>query len=158
MDFNKFLGKLDESKDKSFVRVSGKQLREAAGENADALKDSAQWYYVPQKEYGGFRHIVVENGPNDWAVYYLENIGGGASSGAADVSGLQGGMGSLLGAQRAGVGVDEARDLQRLSNYLLKEGTGEDNGVNLTGYAVQRKVAGDFATVLKECVAIVKQG
>jgi len=72
MDFSNFLGKLDESKDKGFVRVSGKQLREAAGETVEALKSSAQWYYVPQKEYGGFRHIVVENGPNDWAVYYLK--------------------------------------------------------------------------------------
>lgn len=157
MDFSNFLGKLDESKDKGFVRVSGKQLREAAGETAEALKSSAQWYYVPQKEYGGFRHIVVENGPNDWAVYYLENIGAGATGSAADVSGL-GDMGSFIGAQRAGVSTDEARDLQRLSDYLLNEGTGEDNGISLAGYAVQRKVAGDFATVLKECVSIVKQG
>lgn len=158
MDFSNFLGKLDESKDKGFVRVSGKQLREAAGETAEALKGSAQWYYVPQKEYGGFRHIVVENGPNDWAVYYLENIGAGATGSAADVSGIAGGMGSFIGAQRAGVSQEEARDLARLSGFLLNEGSGEDNGINLAGYAVQRKVAGDFATVLKECVSIVKQG
>jgi len=157
MDFSNFLGKLDESENNGFVRVSGKQLREAAGESAEGLKSSAQWYYIPQKEYGGFRHIVVENGPNDWAVYYLENIAGGATGAAADVSGL-GDMGSFIGAQRAGVPREEARDLQKLSNYLLKEGAGEDNGINLTGYAVQRKVAGDFATVLKECVGIVKQG
>lgn len=153
MDFNNFLGKLDESK--SFRRVSGRALREAAGENAESLKDSAQWYYIPQKEYGGFRHIVVENGPNDWAVYYLENIGAGGS--AADVSGMEGGMGNFIGAQRAGVDAQEARDLQRLADYLV-EGTGEDNGIDLSGFAVQRKVEGDFATVLKECVNIVKNG
>lgn len=153
MDFNNFLGKLDESK--SFKRVSGRQLREAAGESAESLKDSAQWYYVPQKEYGGFRHIVVENGPNDWAVYYLENIGAGGA--AADVSGMKQGMGDFIGAQRAGLSQEEARDLARLANYLV-EGAGEDNGVNLDGYAVQRKVEGDFATVLKECVNIVKNG
>lgn len=151
MDFNNFLGQLDESK--GFTRVSGRELREAAGDSAEALKDAAQWYYVPQKEYGGFKHIVVENGPNAWAVYYLENIGAGGG-GAADVSGM-GDMSSFLGNKRAGVSADEAKDLSRLASYLV-EGTGEDNGQSLEGYAVQRKVEGDFATVLKECVNIVK--
>lgn len=153
MDFNKFLGQLDESK--SFKRVSQKQLREAAGESAESLKDAGQWYYVPQKEYGGFRHIVVENGENDWAVYYLENIGGAGGGSAAKVGGQD--LSGLLGAKRVGATQEEARDLQRLANYLT-EGAGEDNGVDLSGYAVQRKVEGDFATVLKECVNIVKNG
>jgi hypothetical protein len=155
MDFGKFLNNLDENK--SFKRVSGRQLREAAGEDAASVAQGAQWYYVPAKEYGGFRHVVVENGANDWAVYYLENIGAGGAK--ADVSGMAGG-GSFIGAQRAGVAQEEARDLQRLADYLTEGnfGNGEDPGVDLSGFAVQRKVAGDFATVLKECVNIVKQG
>jgi hypothetical protein len=95
MDFGKFLNNLDENK--SFKRVSGRQLREAAGEDAASVAQGAQWYYVPAKEYGGFRHVVVENGANDWAVYYLENIGAGGAK--ADVSGMAGG-GSFIGAQR----------------------------------------------------------
>ena len=149
MDFGNFLNELDESK--SFKRVSGRQLKEAMGESAEGLKEAAQWFYVPQKEYGGFKHIVVENGPNAWAVYYLENIGG--SGGAArDVSGMAGG--GFLD-KKAGLSREEAKDLANLANYLA-EGAGEDNGQSLAGFAVQRKVEGDFATVLKECVNIVK--
>ncbi len=152
MDFGNFLSELNESK--GFKRVSGRQLKEAMGDSAESLKDNAQWFYVPQKEYGGFRHIVVENGPNDWAVYYLENIGG-AGGVVRDVSGMQGNSGFLD--KKAGLSKEEAKDLDRLANYLA-EGTGEDNGQNLAGWVVQRKVSGDFATVLKECVEIVKKG
>lgn len=153
MDFGNFLGQLDESK--SFKKISGKQLREAAGESATDITSDNKWFYVPTKEYNGARHIIKEEGPNAWVVYYLENIGV-AGGGAADTSGI-GDMSAFLGAKRAGIDAHEAKDLSKLAGYL-SEANGETNGVNLEGLVVVRKVAGDFATVLKECVGIVKQG
>lgn len=154
MDFNNFLNKLDESKD--FIRVSTRQLNEAMGDAAEPLKKGG-WYYVPTKEYNGFRHLVKENGPNDWVVYYLEYIGGSAGA-VRDVSSMASGGEAFLGAKRSGVSKDEARDLSRLANYLV-EGAGDskgiDNGVDLTGFVVQRKVAGNFSLVFKECTSIV---
>lgn len=152
MDFNKFLGSLDESK--KMVTVSGEKfLGEAAGDG--------KWYYVPKEEYGGFRHIVVEKGDNDWEVHYLEKVGG-AGGKKRDVSGIKG---ASFDAAKAST-QKEAKDIERLINYLseakgddaesLKQGQGEDNGVDLSGYVVQRSVTGDFAKILKECVDIVQ--
>lgn len=144
MDFDKFLGTLNESNgNNGFRRVSAQQLAESAGESVDGIKAQGR-YYVPQKEYGGFRHIVSEKGPNSWAVYYLDQVGTGAATVDDEAD-----WGEFEMAR------NEARDLERLRNYL-KEGNGEDNGINLDGFAVRRKVEGDFATVLKECVNIVK--
>ena len=85
MDFGNFLGQLDESK--SFKKISGKQLREAAGagESATDITSDDKWFYVPTKMYNGARHIIKEEGPNAWVVYYLEELGV-AGGGAADVS------------------------------------------------------------------------
>lgn len=150
MDFGNFLNELNEDKGFSVKQVSSKQLNEMAegtGESAADLKEDAKWYYVPTKEYGGFRHIIVESG-SGWGVYYLDQIAG-AGKEAADVSG----WGDEYEMSR-----NEERDLNNLRSFLLNEGSGEDNGVNLKGFVVRRKVEGDFATVLKECVEIVKKG
>jgi hypothetical protein len=141
MEFDKFLNALDES---AMLRVSKKQLLEAAGgEDPQGIKDGAEWYYVPKKEFGSFRHIVAQYGADDWAVYYLDQAGAGGDK--EDVSG----WGDLA--------LSRNEEVQRVGRYL-KEGKGEDNGVDLGAYIVSREVKGDFKKVLLECVDIVKKG
>lgn len=174
MDFNKFLGNLDEGKSIPGMRsISRRKLYEEVGESAEELKSTATWYYVPEKEYQGFRHIVVENSLDNWAIYYLDGIGTGSKE-SGGITGDEFGSGTTadysrafdmktdattVGAMRTGATFEEARDLSRLSKYLINEekGNGEDNGVNLTGYTIIRRITGDFATILKECVNIVSK-
>ena len=143
MEFNKFLNALDEG---AMVSISKKQLLEAAGEeDASSIKSGAEWYYVPKKEFGTFRHIVAEYSPDKWAVFYLDKAGAGGETVSTD------------GWNDVDLKKNENRELRRVGRYLA-EGKGEDNGVDLGDYVVQRKVEGDFKKILLECVEIVKKG
>ena len=158
MDYVDFLKKMDEN----VVRISSKQLNEEEGDDGASLVQQAEgadkWYYVPAKEYGGFRYLVIENSPDDWAVYFLDK---GLSTGnkAVDFG--------RFDAERMGLQRNdnydpeefqrENREVRKLGKYL-NEGKGEANGVDLNGYTVQRVVEGDFKKILLACVDIVKKG
>jgi hypothetical protein len=181
MDFNSFLGKLDESNSSGFRSFSGKTLFEdgaPGAATADGGSQSIAWAYIPEKQYGRNRHLVIEHTDNKWELLYLQ--GGGTTSAANknvyrdaddEVLGFQGGPAS-------GAPVGEARDLEKLVNYLmskpLNEGagsvsivgagtfTGTIEGANpglFDGWRILRSTGKtDFGTVLKECVQIVQNG
>ncbi len=153
MEFNKFLNALDEG---AMISISKKQLREAADDDmsfdSDAsLEGLGEWYYVPKKAFGKFRHVVVEHTPDKWSVYYLQPAGSGLED--DDEFNTKGDVGSALDLGR----VNDSKIVKRIGKYL-KEGKGESNGVSLDGYRVSHKITGDFKKILLECVEIVKKG
>jgi hypothetical protein len=174
MDFNSFLGKLDESNGSGFRSFSGKALYEAGvpGATADITAD---WFYVPEKIYKNSRHVVVEKG-NEWSLYWLVPYGkssGRINQDAVDAAADEFGYRSA----ETGLPVGEARDLEKLVNYLMEAapvsktaseavaqgfhvtGSGELNA-DISGWKFMPSmtVTGDFGTVLKACVELVQAG
>jgi hypothetical protein len=175
MDFNSFLGKLDESNGSGFRSYSGRALYE---EGAPGTQDVA-WAYIPEKQYGDNRHLVIEHTDGKWELLYLQ--GGRTAAAASDytdadseIAGFQNGP---VPGSTTGVPVGEARDLEKLVNYLMAKplneaapsvnvlglgtftGTIDGGSPDLfNGWKIGRSTGKtDFGTVLKECVQIVQK-
>lgn len=147
MDLNNFLGRLDESSAK-------KVLTEADSKTGEQLKGELgnKWAYIPEKEYGGFKHVVVEEGEDKWTIYYLDRVGKEAAAGDDDES-----WDNLdaLASQKQ----DEERLRRFVENGMtLNEEIEGDKSADLGEYIVQRKESGSFAEILEKCVAIVEKG
>lgn len=144
MDLNNFLGRLDET--------SVKKLSEANDKTGEDLKSEigSNWAYIPEKEYGGFKHVVVEEGEDKWTIYYLDQVGSAAAGDEEDWGDVD-----AFASQKQ----DEER-LRKFveSGMMLKEELEGDKDADLSGYIVQRKESGSFAEILEKCVAIVEKG
>jgi hypothetical protein len=179
MDFNPFLGKLDESNGSGFRSFSGKALYEdgvPGAATADGGSQSIAWAYIPEKQYGRNRHLVIEHTDNTWELLYLQ--GGRTVVGANDYTDADDEVLGFQNGSTSGVPVGEARDLEKLVNYLmakpLNEGassvsvlgagtfTGPVEGGPpelFNGWKILRSTGKtDFGTVLKECVQVVQRG
>lgn len=150
MDFSNFLDRLDES--------SAKVLKEWAGQGAidswssvpaevkSALTSvgvsKAEWAYMP----AGRDLIILEEGPNAWAVYSLKKtLGESKRRPSKMLNEAPGASGFEIGS------MDDDEDIgDRMA--ATAAGSGPSAGVGAT--LVQK---GDFASVLKECVSIVKE-
>lgn len=145
MDLNNFLGRLDESSVK-------KTLTEANEQTGEALKGELgnKWAYIPEKEYGGFKHVVVEEGDDQWSIYYLDQVGSAAAGEEEEWGDVD-----AYASQKQ----DEERLRKFIENgMIMNEEIEGDKSADLSGYIVQRKESGTFAEILEKCVAIVEKG
>lgn len=149
MNFDNFLGRLDES--------STKKLQEAEQQSAQELVDGLgdKWAYVPEKEYGGFLPVVVEEGSDQWTIYYLDKVGAEAAGEEEDWGDVD-----AFAAQKREESSDEERLRRFFENGMkpLHEEIEGNKNANFEDYIVQRKESGDFATILEKCVNLVEKG
>lgn len=147
MDLNNFLGRLDESSVK-------KVLTEADSKTGEDLKGElgSKWAYIPEKEYGGFKHVVVEDGNDQWTIYYLDQVGSAAAGDDEDWGDVD------------AFSSKKQEDVERLRRFvesgmtMMNEEVEGDKSADLSGYIVQRKESGSFAEILEKCVQIVEKG
>lgn len=150
MRFNSFLGRLEESSSKRTLNeqdkgMSGEELKQSLGD---------KWAYVPEKEYGGFKPVVVEEGNDQWTIYYLDKVGSSAAGDEEDWGDVD-----AFASQKK-----ESTDEERLRRFFengmkpLSEEIEGDKSADLSEYIVQRKESGDFATILEKCVNLVEKG
>lgn len=149
MNLNNFLGRLDESSSKKLNEAEGDVKGRPATELIDSIKD--KWAYVPNQEYGGILPVVVEEGGDNWSIYYLDKVGSAAAGEEED----WGDVDSF--AAKKNESSDEDR-LRRFFENGMKPLHEEIEGAKDTAfenYIVSRKSTGGFAKILEECVNIV---
>lgn len=149
MDFNKFLGRLDEE--------TANVLREWKGAGAvdswanipadvkDALSDAgvsgAQWAYMPE----GRDLVILEKGENSWSIFNLKSTIGESRTRRGR---------TLNEAPRAGsFEIGDLDDEETEGEKMARVAAGGE--ARTTATAILDGV--DFATALKECVEIVKE-
>jgi len=162
MDFDKFLGRLDESTVKSMLKEwKGSEAVDSWAALPEDVKAALQaeglskatWAYIPK----GRDLVVVEEGPNNWSLFSLKSTLN--NSRKRNYSGSR-----LNEASPMNFDVDE---LDAETRSSLKTASNQSNQGNHIGSrtgivssegvkAVQIK-SGEFADILKECVAIVKE-